>query len=63
MYENLLAFAEQTVAAGTPGATALPEALQISGIALLAIFFVMGLFGAMITLFSFVFPETDDESE
>ena len=63
MYLNLLALAEQTVAAGSHGGSALPEALRISAIAMLAIFFVMGLFGAMITLFSVVFPETDDESE
>jgi hypothetical protein len=41
--------------------TALPEALRISGIALLAIFFVMGLFGAMIALLARLFPDGEDK--
>lgn len=60
MYANLMAFAEQAVAPATQIGSALPEALRISGIALVAIFFVMGLFGTMITLLSLVFPEKDD---
>jgi hypothetical protein len=63
MYENLLTIAQQTVAAGSNTDSALPEALRISGVALVAIFIVMGLFGAMIALLSRVFPETVDESE
>jgi hypothetical protein len=63
MYWNLLALAEQVVAPAAEGGSALPEALHISGIALLAIFFVMGLFGAMITLLSRLFPEAEDESK
>lgn len=63
MYAILLAIAEQTVAPGANAESALPEALRISGVALMAIFFVMGLFGAMIALLSRVFPETLDESE
>ena len=63
MYENLLIVAQQAAAAGSSAESALPEALRISGVALMAIFFVMGLFGAMIALLSRVFPETVDESE
>jgi hypothetical protein len=63
MYAILMAFAEQAVAPATQVGSALPEALHISGIALLAIFFVMGLFGAMITLLSRLFPEAEDESK
>jgi hypothetical protein len=55
MHELLLAFTE----GGSDVGLALPEALRISGIALLAIFFVMGLFGAMITLLSVIFPESE----
>jgi len=43
--------------------SALPEALQISGIALLAIFFVMGLFGTLIALLARLFPDGVDEAE
>ena len=50
-------------AEGSDVGSALPEALRISGIALLAIFFVMGLFGALITLLSIIFPESDVESK
>jgi len=63
MYETMLALTEHSVAPGSYVGSALPEALRISGVALLAIFFVMGLFGAMIALLSRVFPETVDESE
>lgn len=63
LYENLLIVAQQSAAAGANAESALPEALRISGVALVAIFFVMGLFGAMIALLSRVFPETLDESE
>jgi len=63
LYENLLIGAQQAAAAGSNVESALPEALRISGVALVAIFFVMGLFGAMIALLSRVFPETVDESE
>jgi hypothetical protein len=42
--------------------TALPEALRISGIALVAIFLVMGLFGTMIALFARAFPVSNEES-
>lgn len=38
------------------------EAFRVSGIALMAIFFVMGLFGVMIRLFSILFPPTEDEA-
>jgi hypothetical protein len=63
MYGNLLALAEQAVATALQGGSALPEALRISGIGLIGIFFVMGLFGALITLLSFLFPEAVDESK
>jgi hypothetical protein len=53
----ILGFATE---ATTAAASALPEALQISGVALVAIFCVMGLFGAMIMLLTWLFP---DESE
>lgn len=60
----LLGFAanatEAAAAATTTAASALPEALRISGVALIAIFCVMGLFGAMIMLLTWLFP---DESE
>lgn len=62
MYENLLIIANQITAAGQTHDSALPEALRISAVALVAIFVVMALFGGMITLLSFVFPGTDDES-
>jgi hypothetical protein len=58
-----MAFAEQAVASATQVGSALPEALNISGIALVAIFVVMGLFGAMITLLSMLFPDTDDTAK
>lgn len=41
---------------------ALAEALRISGIALGAIFLVMGFFGILITLLVRAFPEGDGES-
>ena len=68
MYENLLnanllIVAQETADAGSHVESALPEALRISGVALLAIFFVMGLFGAMIALLSRIFPGAVDESE
>jgi hypothetical protein len=59
----LMAFAEQAVAPATQVGSALPEALNISGIALVAIFVVMGLFGAMITLLSMLFPDTEDTAK
>jgi hypothetical protein len=58
MHDHLLTLAIGGVELGP----ALPDALRISGIALLAIFFVMGLFGAMITLLSLVFPESDNSN-
>ncbi|MGD9632686.1 MAG: hypothetical protein AB7G28_17050 [Pirellulales bacterium] len=45
------------------GDSALPEALRISGIALVAIFCVTGLFGAMIALLARMFPDVTDETE
>jgi hypothetical protein len=63
MVENMLALAQQTVAAGSNADSALPEALRVSGVALVAIFIVMGLFGSMIALLSRLFPEAIDESE
>lgn len=68
LYENLLIVnlligAAQSVEPGSNVGSALPEALRISGIALLAIFFVMGLFGSMIALLARLFPEQVDESE
>ena len=63
MYENLLIIATQLTFAAQANDSALPEALRISGIALLAIFFVMGLFGAMIKLLSILFPEANDEQK
>ncbi len=63
MVDNLFALAEQNIAAGLTAGSALPEALRISSVALLAIFFVMGLFGGLITLLSLVFPDTSDEAE
>jgi hypothetical protein len=63
MYGSLLIIAEQMYVAGQVDTSALPEALRISAIALLAIFCVMGLFGTMITLLSLMFPETNDEQE
>jgi hypothetical protein len=62
MFEPLLTFAAQLVAAAAAAESALPEALRISGIGLVAIFFVMGLFGAMIKLLTWLFPEAADES-
>lgn len=41
--------------------TALPEALRISGVGLLAIFFVMGLFGSLIALLARLFPDGRDK--
>lgn len=43
--------------------SALPEALRISGIALVAIFVVMGMFGAMIALLARLFPDGADETD
>lgn len=64
MNTRLWGFAAEATGAATTAATAatsaLPEALQISGVALIAIFCVMGLFGAMILLLTWLFP---DESE
>jgi hypothetical protein len=40
--------------------SALPEALRISGVALVAIFCVMGLFGAMILLLTRMFPDVEE---
>lgn len=39
--------------------SALSQALRVSGIALVAIFVVMGLFGVLITLIGRVFPEPE----
>ena len=63
MFENLLAIADQAVAPALESGSALPAALRISGIGLIAIFFVMGLFGALITLLTFMFPEAVDEAK
>lgn len=62
MFEYLLSFLPQSVAMVSFNDPVLLEALQISGIALLAIFFVMGLFGAMIYMFSILFPAGEDEA-
>jgi hypothetical protein len=52
----LLAAAEQ-VATGPDRAGVLSEALHVSGIGMLGIFVVMGLFAAMITLLTNLFPD------
>lgn len=62
MFEYLLSFRPQSVAMVSFSDPVLLEALRISGIALLAIFFVMGLFGVMISLFSILFPANEDEA-
>jgi hypothetical protein len=67
MFQGLLmlaqeALTQETVATDAVTASALPEALRISGIALVAIFLVMGLFGTMIALFTRVFPVSNEES-
>jgi hypothetical protein len=49
-------------AAQLPG-PALPEALQISGVAMLAIFVVMGLLGVMIALLQRIFPADESGEE
>ncbi len=61
MIQSLLMLAQETVAVDALAESALPEALRISGIALVAIFFVMGLFGSMIALFARAFPESNKE--
>jgi hypothetical protein len=63
MYEQMLTLAEQAATPLSNVDSALPEALRISGIALLAIFFVMGLFGALIALLTRLYPDNSDESE
>jgi hypothetical protein len=63
MYEHVLILAEQAATPPSNVGSALPEALRISGIALVAIFFVMGLFGVMIALLSRLFPETAEKPE
>lgn len=58
---NLQLLAEAARAAGPalqPN-PALTEALRISGVALLAIFVVMGLFGALIALLAWASPAED----
>ena len=62
MFEDLLTRHPLLLAAAFYNDPVLLEALRVSGIALLAIFFVMGLFGAMIRLFSILFPPTEDEA-
>ena len=67
MIQSLLMLAQETmtqetVATDAVTASALPEALRISGIALVAIFLVMGLFGTMIALAARAFPVSSEES-
>lgn len=61
MNSLLVGFAAEAMDAAaattTAAASALPEALRISGVALVAIFCVMGLFGAMIMLLTWLFPD------
>jgi hypothetical protein len=63
MTEKLLLLAEETPAPAWFASPTFLEALRISGVALVAIFFVMGLFGAMISLLARVFPQIADETE
>jgi hypothetical protein len=58
----LLSFVPPLIATLSVNDPVLLEALRVSGIALLAIFFVMGLFGVMIHLFSILFPAGEDEA-
>lgn len=58
---NLLGSAT-TVPTTAPVASALSEALRISGIAMLAIFVVMALFGALISLIGKMCPEEESTS-
>jgi hypothetical protein len=58
----LLSFVPPLIATLSFNDPVLLEALRVSGIALLAIFFVMGLFGVMIQLFSILFPAGEDEA-
>jgi hypothetical protein len=62
MFEYLLSFRSPSVATVSLDDPVLLEALRISGIALVAIFFVMGLFGVMIRLFAILFPASEDEA-
>ncbi len=62
MFENMLSFRVHSLATVSFDDPVLMEALRVSGIALLAIFLVMGLFGVMISLFSILFPATEDET-
>jgi hypothetical protein len=62
MFETLLSFRLPFIATVSFNDPVLLEAFRISGIAMLAIFFVMGLFGVMIRLFSILFPATEDEA-
>lgn len=58
---TLLANILDTAASAAPeAANALPAALRISGIALITILIVMGLFGAMISLLGRVFPDKQE---
>lgn len=61
MSAMMMAVVAPAIVAATQVGSALPEALRISGIALAAIFLVMGLFGTMITLLSKIFPEDGEE--
>ena len=58
---NLLASATTTPTIA-PTAGALTEALRISGVAMMAIFVVMGLFGALISLIGKACPEDESPS-
>jgi hypothetical protein len=62
MFEYLLSFRSPFIATVSLDDPVLLEAFRISGIALVAIFFVMGLFGVMIRLFSILFPASEDEA-
>ncbi len=62
MYEQFSALIAQVTEPGLSNSAVLQEALRISGIALAGIFFVMGLFGGMISLFSLLFPASEDDA-
>lgn len=66
MSSILLAIANEgtdSLTSAVNGSTsALPEALRISGVALVAIFCVMGLFGLMILLLTRMFPDKEEQA-
>ena len=66
MSSDLLAFTEVATEAlispADDATSALSEALRISGVALVAIFCVMGLFGLMILLLTRMFPDKEEQA-